>query len=115
MDKIKKPKKMSELLNANVTRAKRSEKYIMPKNEEDFDKQQSDRFRASSNNFSEWNMEFRKEVYNLEPEIFDRWKENYGEALLQNWKKGLTPKETAVIIAKMFSTGSSLKREKKKH
>lgn len=114
MDKIKVPKTMSELLETNITKVKKNETYIAPKTDTDYDKQQSERFSASSANFSDWNKEFRKQIFDLlGQEIFDKWTDKFGEQLMLDWKKGVEPLECAKTIAKLFLTKGMTKRSKK--
>ncbi len=117
MEKITKPNDLSELLNSNITRKKTSENALSPKNTTDanFDKQQSERFNASSKNFTEWNMEMRKELYEFSTEIFDKWKESYGEQLLLDWKKNSAPQEAALNLFKMFQSGASERKQIRKN
>ena len=113
MKKIKIPSNMDNLLKENIQKVgKKNEKVIAPKIEDSFDKQQSERFKASAKNFTEWNMEFRKELYGIEPEALEQWKEDYGEKLLEDWKAEITPKDAAMNVAILHRDKSVFKMRK---
>ena len=100
------------VVSANVTHEKKNETFVTPKIKESFNAQQKEKFNSSLG-FTDWNMKLRQNINELNSEIFDKWKQEYDDQLLLDWRKGSEPEEAAKNIFNLFMSDSGPKKRRR--